>query len=110
MGKYFPYENSNWRTFIVDTTAETIKRPNRAITKADMTGALIEIDGYDCIVVAANETDTVVNAVLSINGMTLLTYTKATDTFTVTANGGVDPAVTLTNVFIDEYGRKEMYI
>jgi hypothetical protein len=105
MGKFLKYEDSNWRSFIIDTTAGTIKRPKRPVTAADMLGAVIQVDVVDsCIPVTVRNSSTAVVGVIFVDGTaTTLTYTKATDVFTL-------GSTTLTNVMIDEFGREEMYI
>lgn len=100
MGKFFKYEDSNFRTFKIDTTAATIQRPKRQITGADMIGAIIEVDTDVCTVVTYRDTSTAVVGVLFVDGVaTVLTYTKATDSFAL-------GATSLTNVMIDEFGRE----
>lgn len=104
MGKFLKYEDSNWRSFIIDTTAGTIKRPKRTVTAEDMLGAVIQVDTDACIPVTVRNSSTAVVGVIFVDGTaTVLTYTKATDVFTL-------GSTTLTNVMIDEFGREEMYI
>lgn len=104
MGKFLKYEDSNWRSFIIDTTASTIKRPKRPVTKEDMLGAVIQVDVDSCIPVTVRNSTTAVVGVIFVDGTaTTLTYTKATDVFTL-------GSTTLTNVMIDEFGREEKYI
>lgn len=104
MGKFLKYEDSNWRTYKIDTTAGTIKRPKKMIAAGDMLGAIIEVDTDVCLVITTRESSTAIVAVIIVDGTpTTLTYTKATDVF---ALGNT----TLTNVFIDEYGREEIFI
>jgi len=104
MGKFLKYEDSNWRSFIIDTTAGTIKRPKRPVTAADMLGAVIQVDVDACIPVTVRNSSTAVVGVIFVDGTaTTLTYTKATDVFTL-------GSTTLTIVMIDEFGREEMYI
>lgn len=100
MGKYVPYEDSNFRTFVIDTTAGTITRPKRVITKDNLLGAIIVVDGEEVLVVAAIETTTTITATAVVNGeITQLVYTFATDSFTL----GEDD---LDNALIDEFGRE----
>lgn len=104
MGKFLKWEDSNWRTYKIDTTAGTIKRPKKTIAAGDMLGAIIEVDTDVCLVITTRESSTSLVAVIVVDGTpTTLTYTKATDTF---ALGNT----TLTNKFIDEYGREELFI
>ena len=110
MGKFFKYEDSNWRSFIINTTDETIKRPKRKVTKADFLGAVVNVDGFDCIVVNAGDIEGGFMATLPVYGMVALNYNSSTDVFTFVASGGSAEPVTLTNIMIDEYGREEMYI
>lgn len=99
MGKFFKYEDSNYRTFKIDTTKGEITRPNRAIHGSDMIGAVIEVDTDVCTVVTYRDTTTAVAAVLFVDGTaTVLTYTKASDLFSL-------GSTSLTNVFIDEFGK-----
>ena len=103
MGKFLKWEDSNWRPYKIDTTAGTIKRPKK-ITAADMLGASIEVDTDVCLAITTRESSTSLVAVIVVDGtMTTLTYTKATDVFTL-GNDALD------NVFIDEYGREEMFV
>lgn len=100
MGKFLKYEDSNYRTFKIDTTAGTITRPNRPIRGDDMIGAIIEVDSDVCTVVTYRDTSTAVVGVLFVDGVaTVLTYTKSTDSFAL-------GATSLTNVMIDEFGRE----
>lgn len=100
MGKHIPYENSNFRTFVIDTTAEMIARPKRAITKDNLLGAIIVVDGEETLVVAAIETATTITATAIVDGaIAQLVYTFATDSFAL----GEDA---LDNVLIDEFGRE----
>lgn len=104
MGKFLKWEDSNWRTYKINTTAGTIKRPKKTIAAGDMLGAIIEVDTDVCLAITTRESSTSLVAVIVVDGTpTTLTYTKATDTF---ALGNT----TLTNKFIDEYGREEMFI
>lgn len=104
MGKFLKWEDSNWRTYKIDTTAGTIKRPKKTIAAGDMLGAIIEVDTDVCLAITTRESSTAIVAVIVVDGTpTTLTYTKATDAF---ALGNT----TLTNTFIDEYGREEMFI
>lgn len=106
MGKFFKYEDSNWRTFVIDSTGGTIKRPKRKVTLADFVGVILDIDGAVVIPVNVTETSTTIDAIVITDDtptVATLTYTKATDTFTL----GEDA---LDNIMIDEYGREEMYI
>ncbi len=104
MGKFLKWENSNWRTYQIDTTASTIKRPKKPITAGDMLGAIIEVDTDVCLAITTRESSTAIVAVIVVDGtQTTLTYTKATDVFSL-------GNTTLTNKFIDEYGREEMFI
>ena len=100
MGKYVPYEDSNFRTFVIDTTAETITRPKRVITKDNLLGAILVVDGEEALVVAAVETTTTITATAVIGGeIAQLVYTIATDSFAL----GKDA---LDNALIDEFGRE----
>lgn len=112
MGKFFKYENSNWRTFVIDTTAETIKRPKRKVTLADMIGCIIELDGAIVTPVSVKESDGDITVVLvgdvtvestTSAGFVTLTYDVSDDEFTY---GETE----LDNIMIDEYGREEMFI
>jgi hypothetical protein len=104
MGKFLKYEDSNWRSFIIDTTAGTIKRPKRPITAEDMLGAVIQVDNDACISVTVKDTSIGVVGIIFVDGTTTnLTYAKATDVFIL-------GSTTLTNVMIDEFGREEKYI
>lgn len=100
MGAFIKYETSNARTFAINTTTSKITRPNRAINVSDLFGAIIKIDGNNCLVVTAEETTTTITAYVIIGGViTTLTYTKATDVF---ALGETD----LTNVKINSFGKE----
>ncbi len=102
MGKFFKYEDSNFRTFKIDTTAATIQRPKRPITGADMIGAIIGVDGEQCLVVGSKDGDETITASIVVDAnVIVLTYTKATDAF---AFG----EIALTNVMIDEFGREHV--
>jgi len=104
MGKFLKWDDSNWRTYDIDTTAGSIKRPKKVITKADLMAAIFVVDGEECIGVSAKEDTTAITATAIVNGaIATIVYTLATDTF---ALGNT----TLTNKFIDEYGREEMFI
>lgn len=104
MGKFLKWEDSNWRTYKIDTTAGTIKRPKKPITAGDMLGAIIEVDTDVCLAITTRESSTAIVAVIVVDGtLTTLTYTKATDVFALGNTA-------LTNKFIDEYGREEMFI
>ena len=100
MGKFLKYEDSNFRTFVIDTTAETIVRPKRAITKEDLLGAIIVVDGEEVIIIAAVEASTTITATAVADGeVAQLVYTKATDAFTL-------GETSLTNIMVDEFGRE----
>lgn len=104
MGKFLKWDDSNWRTYDIDTTAGSIKRPKKVITKADLMAAIFVVDGEECIGVSAKEDTTAITATAIVDGaIATIVYTLATDTF---ALGNT----TLTNKFIDEYGREEMFI
>ena len=104
MGKFLKWDDSNWRTYDIDTTAGSIKRPKKVITKADLMAAIFVVDGEECIGVSAKEDTTTITATAIVNGaIATIVYTFATDTFKL----GNDA---LTNKFIDEYGREEMFI
>jgi hypothetical protein len=104
MGKFLKWEDSNWRTYKIDTTAGTIKRPKKTIAAGDMLGAIIEVDTDVCLAITTRESSTAIVAVIVVDGtLTTLTYTKATDVFALGNTA-------LTNKFIDEYGREEMFI
>lgn len=109
MGKFLKYEDSNWRSFIIDTTANTIKRPKRPVTKEDLLGAIFVFNGKEaiCLTVSCLTVSDVTEAIaawfIGDGGIESVTYVTATDTF-------VYDESTLTNVFIDEFGREEMYI
>ena len=100
MGKFLKYEDSNARTFVIDTTAGTIGRPKRRITKEDLLGAILTVDGEEVIAVSVVEATTTITASVVADGeVAQLVYTKATDAFTL----GED---SLDNVMIDEFGRE----
>lgn len=104
MGKYLRYEDSNWRTYKIDTTASTIKRPKKHVTKEDLFGAIFEVDGELCTAVSVSETSSAVTAYILVAGeATAVVYTKATDAFSLGETA-------LTGTFIDEFGREEMFI
>lgn len=108
MGKFLKYESSNYRTFIVNPTDHTVKRPNRPLTPADMLGAIIKIGDTEVIVTAVTPSESTINASLGIpddtpgsdGGMATITYNKDTDTFQV--NG-----VNFTNIMINEFGGEQ---
>lgn len=94
MGKFLTYESNNWRTFAIDSTAATIKRPDRPITADDLLGAIIGVDKAEAIIVNVEDAETTIEAVyIGAEGPVTLTYTKATDTFTG-----------YTNIMINEFG------
>ena len=100
MGKFLKYEDSNFRTFVIDTTAGTIVRPKRRITQEDLLGAILKIDGEEVIVVSSIDvTATITASVVAGGEVAQLVYTKATDAFVL----GED---SLDNVMIDEFGRE----
>ncbi len=102
MGKFFKYEDSNFRTFVIDTTAGTIGRPKRRITKEDLLAAVIKVDGEEVILVSAIDNGTTITASGIVNGaVTQLVYTLATDAFAL-------GSTSLTNVMIDEFGREQI--
>lgn len=104
MGKFLKYEDSNWRSFIIDTTAGTIKRPKRPVTKEDLLGAIFVVNGEEAIGLAVSDVTATITAQIVAGGsIEAVTYTKATDVFTL-------GSTTLTNIMIDEFGREEMYI
>lgn len=104
MGKFLKYEDSNWRSFIIDITAGTIKRPKRPVTKEDLLGAIFVVNGEEAIGLAVSDvTATITAQVVAGGSIEAVTYTKATDAFAYDGS-------TLTNVFIDEFGREEKYI
>lgn len=100
MGKFLKYEDSNFRTFVIDTTAGTIVRPNRRITQEDLLGAILKIGGEEVIVVSAIDvTATITASVVAGGKVAQLVYTKATDAFTLGEKS-------LGNVMVDEFGRE----
>ena len=100
MGKFLKYEDSNFRTFVIDTTAGTIARPNRRITQEDLLGAILKIDGEEVIVVSSIDvTATITASVVAGGKVAQLVYTKATDAFTLGEKS-------LGNVMVDEFGRE----
>lgn len=100
MGAFFKYETSMARTFAINTTTSKITRPNRPINHGDLYGAVIEIDDESCTVVGLKDNTTTLDAVLVVDGtITTLTYTKATNAFTLGETA-------LTNEFIDSFGKK----
>lgn len=100
MGKFLKYEDSNFRTFVIDTTAGTIGRPKRRITKEDLLAAVIKVDGEEVILVSAIDNGTTITASGIIGGeVAKLVYTLATDAFAL-------GETSLTNVMIDEFGRE----
>lgn len=112
MGKFLKWEDSNWRTYKIDTTAGTIKRPKKKITAGDMLGAIIEIDGAVVIPIRVVDSSTTIESLIvtdvTSNGsttptLTTLVYTKADDEFSI----GEDE---FDNIMIDEYGREEIFI
>lgn len=109
MGKFLKYEDSNARTFVVDTVKKTVKRPKRLITKEDLLGAIVELvaegdSEVQTIVVSVADLGTRYSFDIVSGGNTLTgTYTKSSDNFKI----GED---TYTNIFVDEFGREEKYI
>ena len=102
MGKFLKYEDSNFRTFVIDTTAGTIVRPKRVITKEDLLAAVIKVDGEEVVLVSAIDSSTTITASGIVDGaVAQLVYTKATDSFAL-------GSTSLTNVMIDEFGREQI--
>jgi hypothetical protein len=102
MGKFLKYEDSNFRTFVIDTTAGTIVRPKRRITKEDLLAAVIKVDGEEVVLVSAIDNGTTITASGIIDGeVSQLVYTLATDAFAL-------GETSLTNVMIDEFGREHV--
>ena len=102
MGKFLKYEDSNFRTFVIDTTAGTIVRPKRVITKEDLLAAIIKVDGEEVVLASAIDSSTTITASGIVNGaVAQLVYTKATDSFAL-------GSTSLTNVMIDEFGREHI--
>ena len=100
MGKFLKYEDSNFRTFGIDTTGGTIVRPKRVITKEDLLAAVVKVDGEEVVLVSAIDSSTTITASGIVDGeVAQLVYTKATDAF---AFG----ETSLDNIMIDEFGRE----
>lgn len=99
MGKFFKFEDAKPRTFVIDTTGETIARPMRPVTAADMIGAVLTVDDEECTVLSVADSSTTITATFVAAGdVAQLIYTKATDAFAL----GED---SLDNVMVDEFGR-----
>lgn len=102
MGKFLKYEDSNFRTFVIDTTGGTIVRPKKHITKDDLLGAIFTLKGVgEAIVNGIAEADGVYTIYfgLALPGGRSFTYTIETDTFYIGEQA-------LTNIMIDEFGRE----
>lgn len=110
MGKFLKYEDSNFRTFTINLNAAddhgTIKRPKRPITKEDLLGAIVDIEGVEVIVnVVFDEGNNIIfNMPIDTEGTPgKFKYSKANDAFLYLSG---DSPLPLTNIMIDEFGRE----
>lgn len=110
MGKFLKYEDSNFRTFVINLNAAddhgTIKRPKRPITTEDLLGAIVDIEGVEVIVnvVADGGNNIMFNMPIDTDGTPgKFKYSKTNDTFSY--ESGESP-IPLTNIMIDEFGRE----
>ncbi len=118
MGKFLKYEDSNFRTFVIDVVNRTVTRPKRKITKEDLLGAVVEVKAGDennqTIICCVGDVEDGIEFILSaklING--IAKYSPAKDTFEIITrgpNGDTNTTGEMTNIFIDSFGREERYV
>lgn len=99
MSNFLRYESATARVLDIDTTEGTITRPNRPVYIGDIFASYVKVDGEQCLVVGSKDGDEAITASIVVDGtVTVLTYTKATDIFTLGETA-------LTNVKVDEFGK-----
>ena len=95
MSNFLRYESATARVLDIDTTTNKITRPNRPVY---IFASYVNVDGEQCLVVGSKNGDETITASIVVDGtVTVLTYTKATDTFALGETA-------LTNVKVDEFG------
>lgn len=99
MSNFLRYESATARVLDINTTTNKITRPNRPVYNGDIFASYVNVDGEQCLVVGSKDGDETITASLVVDGtVTVLTYTKATDTFALGNTA-------LTNIKVDEFGK-----
>lgn len=108
MGAFVEIKSANNRRFEIDMTGETKKiiRPKNkhTVVPDNFLGAIITVDGVKYIVTAVEDKTTTVEAtIVTKTGPVVIEYTRATDAFVYDAEA--QSPVSLTNVYLDDFGK-----